>query len=246
MIKIILPIYNESESIYDLLENYSKFFEKYPQEHLIYAINDKSTDDTAFYIEKALYKYKNLSIEYEKNSENIGLSETLKNSIKRIVSSSTENDILITMDGDNTQNPFTILSMLLKLEQGADLVIASRYCEGSRINGLSYQRIFLSQVAKLLYSLKWNIKGVKDYTSNYRAYRILFLKKLIEDKKDKFITEREFNGVGELLKNISEYNPITVEVPMILNYSNKKNASNINILKTISQTLKMLFLKKRI
>ena len=244
MIKILLPVYNESESIYNLLENYSRFFDKYPQNHVIYCINDKSQDNTEIYIQKSIAEFKNLSIEYTENEVNIGLAKTLKENITKIVHSSNENDILITMDGDNTHNPFTILQMLLKLEQGADIVIASRYCEGARIKGLSHKRIILSQIARVLYSLRWHIEGVKDYTCNYRAYKISILKDLLKGKPNDFITETGFSGVGELLKNVSKYNPIITEVPMILNYSNKVNVSNIKLMETVLQTLKMLLLNK--
>lgn len=240
MIKILLPIYNESESIYDLLENYSNFFNTYPQKHIIYCINDKSIDDTKFYIEKAIEKYKNLAIKYIENSVNKGLAKTLKDNIETIIKNSEDDDILITMDGDNTHDPFTIQSMLQKLQDGADIVICSRYCVDSTIKGLSYKRIVLSQMARILYCLIWNIKGVKDYTSNYRAYKMYFLKKLFKDKSTNFIKENGYNAIAELLKNVSEYNPVITEVPMTLNYSNKKSASNLKIVKTIFQTLKML------
>lgn len=240
MIRILLPVYNESESIYDLLENYYKFFNEHPQEHKIYIINDNSDDDTEIYITKAINNFKNLTIIYSKNEINKGLAITLKDNIKKIISESNNNDILVTMDGDNTHNPYTILLMLQKLQLGADIVIASRYCSGATIQGLSFYRIILSRFAKILYDLRWHIKGVKDYTCNYRAYKISVLNKLIEAMSDDFITETEFNGVSELLNNAAKYASSILEVPLTLNYSNKKNKSHINIIKTIFKTLKML------
>lgn len=240
MIKVLLPIYNESESVYNLLENFSDFFNKYNfNEHEIYAVNDNSNDDTEINIKKAIENFKNLNIKYIKNASNKGLAQTLKENIKTITSESKSSDVLITMDGDNTHNPFTIIEMILKLEEGADIVIASRYCEASRIKGLSNKRILLSIIAKFLYSLRWQLKGVKDYTCNYRAYKITILKKLIRNNSN-FISQKEFSAVGELLKNLSKYNPIITEVPMILNYSNKKNNSNINLIKTILCSIKLL------
>lgn len=244
MIKILLPVYNEAESIYDLLENYSKLFENYPLEHCIYVVDDNSSDITKIYIQKALENFKNLTITNIKNDKNIGLAEILKQNIAKIVNESDDNDILITMDGDNTHDPFVILLMLPELEQGSNIVIASRYCKESKIIGLSKKRIFLSIGAKFLYKLVWNIKGVKDYTSNFRAYKISILKNLLADMPDNFITEKNFSAVGELLKNLTKYSPIISEVPMVLNYSNKKNASNMKLMQTIIHTLKILMLKK--
>ena len=243
-IHILLPVYNESKSIYDLLQNYSVFFKKNPRNHLIYIVNDNSNDDTEVYIQKAIYEFKNLSVEYIHNSINQGLAGILKENIRNITLKSDDNDILITMDGDNTHAPFTISEMLLKLSNGADVVIASRYCKSSQVIGLSSKRIFLSYGAMLLYKLRWNIKGVKDYTSNFRAYKISNIKELLGDMQNDFITETEFSAVGELLKNLAKYNPVIEEVPMTLNYFNKKTASNMKLLRTIFHTLKILGLRK--
>lgn len=244
MIKVLLPVYNEAESIYDLLENYSNFFEQYPIAHCIYIVDDNSIDNTDFYIKNAIENFKNLVVISIKNDKNIGLAEILKKNIIKIVSESEENDVLITMDGDNTHDPFLITSMLSEIEQGSDIVIASRYRIGSKIIGLSRTRIFLSNAARFLYKMVWKIEGVRDYTSNYRAYKKSILECLLTDMPNDFITEKNFSAVGELLKNLEKYSPKISEVPMVLNYSNKKNASNMNLIQTSIHTLKILMLKK--
>jgi dolichol-phosphate mannosyltransferase len=146
------------------------------------------------------------------------------------------------MDGDNTHNPFLIKSMLEKIEQGADVVIASRYCEQSRVIGLSGFRGLLSYIAKFFYKLRWNIKGVSDYTCLYRSYTGAIVNKFLENRDcGAPLSEVGFTCSPEILLHMSLYNPVIVEVPMILRYSDKVGASNMRILRTVWQTLIMLF-----
>lgn len=238
-IVVILPVYNEGESIYNLLENYNNFFSLNKiDSYTLLVINDCSKDNTETYINKAIDNFKNII--YYKHEKNRGLSGALTtgfNELKKLKSY----DVVITMDGDNTHNPFLIREMLDKIEEGADIVIASRYLEQSRIYGLSKFRIFLSYGAKLLYSIKWRIDGVKDYTCNFRAYRASVLNSAMSEYGEQFITEQGFTCTTEILKKTSYYSKINVEVPMILRYDNKIEVSNMRIFKTVMQTLKLLF-----
>lgn len=91
------------------------------------------------------------------------------------------------MDDDNTHNPWLIPDMLRKIRQGADIVVASRYCEGSRIHGLTRGRRVLSYVAGWLYRLRWRLPGVKDYTCLYRMYRGAVLLPLLRESGPSYL-----------------------------------------------------------
>jgi dolichol-phosphate mannosyltransferase len=236
---VILPVYNEGESIYNLLLNYDVFFKKYHiEKYKILVINDYSKDESEYFINKAMNEFGNIF--YHKHDENKGLSGALVTGFNEYMKLG-NCDIVVTMDGDNTHNPFLIRDMILKIDEGADIVIASRYLEQSRIFGLTKFRILLSYGAKILYSIKWRINGVKDYTCNFRAYRASVLSSALSKYGDNFITEKGFTCTTEILKKTSYFSKINVEVPMILRYDNKLEVSNMRIFKTIVQTLKLLF-----
>lgn len=237
-IKVLLPVYNEGESIYNLLKKFDVFFNSNNISHEVIIINDFSSDNSENFINKAEADL-NLKINYIKHSENKGLHGVLETGFK-LMTDIKENDILVTMDGDNTHDPFLISQMLNKINKGSDIVIASRYCKGSEVHGLSMFREFLSIGARFLYKFRWNIKGVKDYTCNFRAYKGLIIKKMIKKYGDELITEQGFTAVTEILKKANSLHPTIEEVPMILVYSNKLQQSNMNIFKTILQTLKIL------
>lgn len=243
-ISILLPVYNEEESIYNLLSEYAQFFELNKNiDFSIIVVNDNSCDSTETFILKAIKDFSKLNIQYKKNEFNKGLHGILKDELFELAMNAADDEVIITMDGDNTHNPSSIKYMLDEIDNGAEIVIASRYCAESKIYGLSLFRILLSFFARLSYAFAWRINGVKDYTINYRAYRASILKKLVNEYGRDFISEEGFTAVAELLKLMKKYNPVIAEVPVVLTYSNKLNSSNMHILSTIVKSIKLLFKK---
>ncbi|EDZ62452.1 glycosyltransferase [Sulfurimonas gotlandica GD1] len=192
------------------------------------------------YILQAIDKFNNLNIEYIKHTQNKGLGGALTTGFHALKDIK-DSDMLVAMDGDNTHNPYLIRQMIAKVDEGADIIIASRYLEQSRIYGLSKFRIFLSICAKYIYSFTWNIDGVKDYTCGFRCYRGSLVKKFIYKYQGDIIEEKGFAATGEVLKKMNYFKPLIVEVPMILKYSNKINSSSMQILNTIYKTLGMIW-----
>lgn len=244
-IYILIPVYNEGRSIYDLLAKCEGFLVANRLfNHLILVINDCSTDNSGYWIREAIKTFRKLKIDYVEHDKNKGLHGSLSSGFY-LLKDIKEQDLLITMDGDNTHNPFLIRAMLDKVNEGADIVIASRYCEESRVSGLSKLRIILSTGARYIYSMIWNIKGVKDYTCGYRAYKGWIVKESRNYYKDKLIEEKGFTATAEILKKFTKFNPTIVEIPMVLQYSNKVASSNMKVGKTIIQTLAMLIRRDR-
>jgi dolichol-phosphate mannosyltransferase len=237
----ILPVYNEGKSIYNLIKKFNEISNVY--QITLIVVNDNSIDDSKKWIQKAIDEYTGLNIHYEEHASNLGLAKALDTGFNYVFNIVKNEDLIVTMDGDNTHNPYLIKSMVDKILEGADIVIASRYCEQSRIYGLNKIRIYLSQGARYLYSFIWNIKGVKEYTCLFRVYRGNIIINTMNHFNTNFIEESGFTCVPEILKKSSLFSKIIVEVPMILIYSEKIGASNMKILKTIGQTLKLLIIK---
>lgn len=243
-IHCILPVYNEGQSIYDLLNVYSSFFKELDINNKIIVVNDCSNDNSESFILKAKEEFHNLNIEYIKHEINKGLGGALSTGFQALSDEIDTHDLVVCMDGDNTHNPYLIKQMIDKANEGADISIASRYLEQSRIYGLSKFRIFLSLCAKFIYSITWNIEGVKDYTCGFRCYKASLVKQFIEKYQNStMIEEKGFAATGEILRKLSQFDPLIVEVPMILRYSNKVNTSNMQIARTIYKTLGMIWKK---
>jgi dolichol-phosphate mannosyltransferase len=58
--------------------------------------------------------------------------------------------------------------------------------------------------------------------------------------KDKFISERGFSCMVDILLKLRRLDPICTEVPMILRYDLKKGKSKMDVWKTVRDTLELI------
>lgn len=238
-IHAILPVYNEGRSVYSLLARYARLASLYNVYVRAIVVDDCSQDDSPKWISKAIIDFTSITIVPISHQTNQGLGGAFNTGFTQL-GDVDDDDVVVTMDGDDTHNPMLIKAMIDKIDEGADMVIASRYCEQSRISGLTLSRIVLSHLARILYSARWNIPGVRDYTCGFRAYRGDIAKEFVRLHGPVFLRENSFACAGELLHKMAALTKVIVEVPMILRYANKENPSNLKVLRTIRRTLGML------
>jgi dolichol-phosphate mannosyltransferase len=131
--------------------------------------------------------------------------------------------------------------MLQLISEGYDIVIASRYQPGGRVEGLSLFRSFLSLGASWMFRIVFPIPNVRDYTCGFRAYRVSFLQHAMKEIPN-FVTERGFSCMVDVLLKMRTLRPRAImgELPMILRYDKKAGASKMRVFKTIRDTLKLL------
>lgn len=236
-VRLMLPAYNEALSLPSLLDRIELLKKTELKELQLLVVNDGSTDNT-------LKIVKDRQLNVIDLQPNQGLAGAMRNGIEASVNELSEDSILITMDADDSHHPNLIPSMLDKINEGADIVIASRYQKGSKVIGLSRFRVFLTQGAGILYKFFAPVKGVKDYTCGYRAYRVSFLRKMLEHYGDGFIEQDGFACMGEILLKSKRFHPRIEEVPMVLRYDRKKSSSKMNVFHSIRQTLQLIFSTK--
>lgn len=115
-ISIIIPVYNESDSILKLIVETEKSLKSKIEYELI-IVDDGSVDETVSILNKSKKNIKLIS-----NKKNIGQSKSLLNGIKK-----SSYDTIVTMDGDGQNNPSDIFSMVkLFFENDCDLVSGLR------------------------------------------------------------------------------------------------------------------------
>ena len=89
-------------------------------------------------------------------------------------------EVLLEMDSDLSHNPSDLPRLLQAVEDGADLVIGSRYVPGGAIPDWSWHRRALSKYANL-YAAGMLKLDVRDVTAGFRAYRADMLGRLDVD-----------------------------------------------------------------
>tara|TARA_B100000795_G_scaffold27176_1_gene18051 strand:- start:4278 stop:4997 length:720 start_codon:yes stop_codon:yes gene_type:complete len=238
MIYILLPAYNEEKNLKKMFQKIEKIYKKI---HItIVLVDDCSTDNTIFLMKKK-YSFKLI---YIKHKRNMGLSITMETGFNKILKLGKEKDVVVTLDSDNTHPISIIPGMVKKIYNGNDIVIASRFVNTSKINGVTFWRHFLSVGAKYLFKLFYSYKNLNDYTCNFRAYKFKLIKELL--RKKKFFKNEDFNIAAKIILFLtSKYKHLNLlEVPFTLNYDYKIGQSKMKLAKTIGLTIKLIFFKK--
>lgn len=235
---IVLPCYNEEEGLAELLERFKRVDMMSPHNFHFVVVNDGSTDHSLALAKTFLEE---LTLEIIDFTKNKGVSEVFNEGFATVLEKAKDGDLVITLDSDNTMNPFVSLDLIDELED-SDIVIASRFVKGGQMVGVG-PRIVYSYGASWLMRWRAAIPGVQDYSIFYRGYRIEMLRKLFEAKGNKPIHGKGFACMANLLLQFRDIVPGArfKEIPLVLNYHRKTGRSGISILKTISGYLKLAF-----
>jgi len=169
---IIIPAYNESSSLNDILVKLrDKGFS-------ILVVDDGSLDDT---YEVAL-KQADLVI---RNEKNMGKGKSLKKAIAFLLKENNF-DYVITMDGDGQHSPLDIEQFILKAQEGADLVVGNRMTNPLRMPRI---RFFTNKFMSWFIS-KIVGQNIPDTQCGYRLIKNNVLKRIIIESS-KFEIESE-------------------------------------------------------
>jgi dolichol-phosphate mannosyltransferase len=235
MVIILLPAYNESEALPALMKNIGAKLADIP--YRVIAVDDGSTDDTLETLEQLSMDH---PVETVVHQQNLGLGAALKSGVARFLEIAGPDDILVIMDADNTCPAEIVKSMIEKIEQGADMVQASRWVEGAQIVGVPLMRRFFSRAAGLILKIFLPVEGMTDYTSGYRAYTVGILRTVQETLGEKIITRTGFSGGIELMLNANKAGAKFAETPFVLRYDLKAGASKMRVVKYIFEIFSLI------
>jgi len=165
-ISVVIPAYNESDTIRDTIERVHKVLSKYRKEFEIIVIDDGSRDSTWKKLIIAKKKFKNLVL--LRNMPNAGKTVSLNKGF-----GSVKGSVVVMMDADLQQIPEDIPLLLEKIERGHDVV-----------NGWRKERkdpkykLVMSKIYNLLSRLMFGTK-IHDMNCGFKAIRKEVLDKII-------------------------------------------------------------------
>ena len=238
---VVLPAHNEEVGLERLLERIRYNLEPLCQEYTVIVVDDASTDATSEVAQAASI---DMPIHLIRHEQNQGLSGAIKTGLNAATRLAEDDDIIISLDADDTHSPGSMERMLMMVREGHDVVIASRYQPGSQTLGVPSHRLAMTFFARWLFKIITPIPGVRDYTCGYRAYRTDALKRAMTYHGDSFFTEKGFSCMADILLKMRNQGFVFGEVPMILRYDRKPGDSKMNVFRTVRLTL-VLLLKRR-
>ncbi len=237
MIFVLLPAYNEEKNVIAVLDEIRQVLENRKAAYRILVVNDGSKDETLPVLESVADEIPLEVISFEQNR---GVDAVFRKGIEHICRQAEDDDIMISMDCDRTHKALTFNLLIESLAEGNDVAIASRYHAESSSVKLPFLRAFLSDGINGMLRLIFSVKGAKDYTTFFRAYRISVLKKALELYKEKFITQKGFSCMAEILIRLKALEIRVGEVPIDLRFDLRTGKSKMNISRTIFGYLKLI------
>lgn len=182
---VIIPTYNEKENIQKVVPLLFEQFEKVAGWDMgILVVDDTSPDKTYEAVKKMQKKFKKLHLLV--NPEKAGLGGAyLKGMDKAFNELGAE--VVFEFDADLSHDPKKIPEFMTAIDEGADLVLGSRYIQGGGIpDDWGLHRKFMSIVGNMVVRTVLTQFSIKDWTTGYRAIR----KKVYEAVVDKINSER--------------------------------------------------------
>jgi dolichol-phosphate mannosyltransferase len=234
-VHVILPAYNEEESLLNLFNRLSFFEQK--DRLIVWVVDDGSTDRTATIAQNGL---DGLNVRLLPHRTNLGLGRALQTGIINVMKVASVEDVVIVMDADDTHDIQLMGSMLVKISEGADVVVASRFVKGGKDSTAPPLRRVLSRGAAIVFKMILPLNGLKDFTSGFRAYRASLLKKSVDYWGNRLIEEKGFACMVELLLKLCYWEPKIEEVPLVLRYDRKKSQSKLRLWQTLGEYMKLV------
>ena len=210
---IVIPAYNEEESIVPVVEN---LIQNYPQFDYV-VVNDGSRDRTAQICREHDFRLLDLPI-------NLGLSGAFQTGVRFAIEN--DYDCAIQLDADGQHLPEYIQPMLDLLEGGADIVIGSRFVSAKKPRSLRMVGSYL---------ISWAIRlttgqAICDPTSGMR----MFNRRMLEEFAQNLNYAPEPDTISYLIKNGAVVKELQVEMAERI-----AGSSYLNFSRSIEYMVKM-------
>lgn len=214
-LSILIPVYNEAQTIAAVIEVISnlKLMDGIAKEIIV--INDCSTDQTASEIEKAVKKVDPGMINILSHDTNTGKGGAIHTGIKQATG-----DYIIIQDADLELNPIEINLLLAEVQEGrADIVYGSRFL-GQKIKGGStlsnLANGFLTRLSNVVFGIK-----ISDMETCYKLVPAAVFKQLN-------LVEKRFGFEPEITAKLAKNKTLKwAEVPITYNARTEEQGKKI-------------------
>lgn len=219
-VSIILPVFNEEESIHTLVDEIFRVKDLNGKELEVVFVDDGSTDKTKENLIKASKKYPNIKNIFL--AKNFGQTAAITAGIDNA-----QGDVLITMDSDLQNDPKDIPKLLKKLNEGYDVVCGWRKNRKDKF----LSRRLPSKIANIIIS-KISQVHLKDFGCTLKAF-----------KKDILIGIRLYGEMHRFIPIYISWNGGKIAEEVVNHRYRKHGKSKYGISRTASVIVDLIFLK---
>jgi dolichol-phosphate mannosyltransferase len=162
-LSVVIPAYNESESITETLESLYQVLQREQIPHEILVVNDNSKDNTLEVLEQLKKSIHSLNV--VTNSGPNGFGYAVRKGLDNF-----SGDCVAVMMADLSDSPEDLIAYYKKLLEGFDCVFGSRWSKGGKVYDYPRHKLFLNRavnnMVRLLFGIRYN-----DCTNAFKMYR---------------------------------------------------------------------------
>ena len=169
-LSVVIPVFNEEKRLLPTLKDVASYLEKQKYDWEVLVVNDGSTDGTAELVRKFRIHHSNFRL--LDNAKNQGKGAVVKQGMLEA-----RGDWRLFMDGDNSTKIQEMDSFWFFIDD-ADVIIGSRYTEGSHIaEKQSFLRRFISRAGNIMSQIIL-LPGIKDTQCGFKLFSARASKKI--------------------------------------------------------------------
>lgn len=209
---VIIPTYNERENIQTVIPLLLKVFKSVKNWDMHLLVVDDTSPDKTYEVVAALEK-KHTPVHLVVNKQKSGLGGAYLKGMEHAFGKLTA-DVVFEFDADLSHDPTKIPEFLAAIDDGADMVLGSRYIKGGGIPAdWGLHRKFLSVMGNIVIATVLTNFSIRDWTGGYRA-----ISRKVYEKVRPHMNSKRFTGytfqIGFLHQAVRQGFKI-VEVPFV-------------------------------
>ena len=167
---VIIPMYNEEAGAENCVRRVCDELGAVAPTARLFVIDDGSLDETGRILDRIALHFSSLTVIH--HTRNRGYGAALRTGVDAAAAAGFE--YVLFMDSDLTNDPADLPKFVEKMQEGYEVIKATRYSCGGGVSGVPFYRVAISlvgnYVAHLLFSLP-----LHDCTNGFRAVKVRVL-----------------------------------------------------------------------
>ena len=158
-LSIVIPAYNEEESITETIQQIEEAFAKVNIDHEIFVVNDNSKDNTLTVLETLSQQYP--ALKFETNFGPNGFGFAVRYGLERFTG-----DCVAVMMADLSDSPYDLIRYYTTMIE----VFGSRFVKGGKVIDYPFVKKIINRIANFIIRMVMGIK-YNDTTNAFKLYK---------------------------------------------------------------------------